>query len=1235
MMNQVSGFWKFLDNLQQSSPEEYKKFIDEQMTEMKTEISKEKDEEVKKQTITSNPGFCMKALVAKRVDQTQQKDQKKDQGIKLFDNYDDNQIKESFLDNDEKGDPLEEPKLFLNIVYSDQVLPPLNKQSDLADQDNDRDWQIIPIAFNGPFTRQSLDGLECIHYDAHMNTCVVGKMKQGDRPFRALMNYVIAKFQQLLKDQFIIHKKSVKFLKKKKYKDYKGTESQKVYPFLLPKEADLKQFQDVKKKLKKEQDLQKMQQEAQKVQMPTVAQTLTSQEDISSSIKIPGAPSQSVIEQGKKKPMIIEVIGKTIPNSTWEETESQVTIIFNVEEEISARDIDVDVSENEITLNSKNYEYKSQFKGYSVDPASVKAKFNKSKKTLKFLEAIDDPLVGLEQKRKQAINQEEKKKEQKSQTFRNSSIDTKQIKPSANQSLVSICCFLNTKYDEYQMNPFLISEDRQHQLESKIAQRPVKHEKKSKNTQKPLKLGKSQKVPLPYTGIDQLFMIHKTKFLRSHKHYEPQNEEFYNFKALAEEYRVKELNRIYSQQRIVYDCFMKQSPYYQDGNYQDNGFPLKLQKSEQQEQDLETGIKQNQYLRLNLQDDCKTNFHEKLNSFYKPVSSTDETLIFESRFESGNLHRAIQIDTYEYDLYLKADHKTNGSTQWFYFKINNAKRHRTYQFHIVNFVKPESSFNDGMKPIMYSKKYSDQQQIGWFRVGEDISYYQSSGTRQRYFQQLLGIESYQETSQIFTLSFKIQFKYDNDEVYMAYCFPYTYTDCQKLLSKLCQPKTKDRVKRTLLSERQSIVLTGRVHPGESNASFIMEGILKYLILSNESEAQSLRNRFVFKIVPMLNPDGVIVGNYRCSTQSGGDLNRQWVYPDQSMFPEINATKLMIQKTLESRNIFLFCDFHGHSRSRNSFIYGQCSFFGPNKGAYKDCHFNISNLLDIGISFCKTLCDMSEKDQVKVTQAVKELKKLHKKQTIVSQLAAHQTLTPDEKLKFQKQPKNEVNDNKPSKVIYDHLTKKDIYFSTSSGNQPTASQINSFNQQTQQFVKVKYQSILNPLMLQQDLQKQGRKSQMKNIMTSKAQSQNHGKYKSNSESKTQHMSLVGSQSGIETQLNGFIKSKKQSLAKSQAENTIQNMNTSRPKFMTAQSPAPNLMQALSMMQLNRNIESETADKFMSKRAKSTANRKLKRRESDANSLPLYSNKLKGKQELHVISKEIDISNPVYLKYLTQI
>jgi cytosolic carboxypeptidase protein 2/3 len=74
-----------------------------------------------------------------------------------------------------------------------------------------------------------------------------------------------------------------------------------------------------------------------------------------------------------------------------------------------------------------------------------------------------------------------------------------------------------------------------------------------------------------------------------------------------------------------------------------------------------------------------------------------------------------------------------------------------------------------------------------------------------------------------------------------------------------------------IANRKAIILTSRVHPGETNASYVMDGVLEYLV-SNDEKAEFLRNTYVFKIIPMLNPDGVIVGNYRCSL-SGQDLNR--------------------------------------------------------------------------------------------------------------------------------------------------------------------------------------------------------------------------------------------------------------------------------------------------------------------------------------------------------------------------
>ena len=77
-----------------------------------------------------------------------------------------------------------------------------------------------------------------------------------------------------------------------------------------------------------------------------------------------------------------------------------------------------------------------------------------------------------------------------------------------------------------------------------------------------------------------------------------------------------------------------------------------------------------------------------------------------------------------------------------------------------------------------------------------------------------------------------------------------------------------------IAEREAIILTARVHPGECSASFIIEGVIDYL-LGKTKEARFLRKNFVFKIVPMINIDGVINGNTRTNL-SGLDLNRYYL-----------------------------------------------------------------------------------------------------------------------------------------------------------------------------------------------------------------------------------------------------------------------------------------------------------------------------------------------------------------------
>ena len=92
----------------------------------------------------------------------------------------------------------------------------------------------------------------------------------------------------------------------------------------------------------------------------------------------------------------------------------------------------------------------------------------------------------------------------------------------------------------------------------------------------------------------------------------------------------------------------------------------------------------------------------------------------------------------------------------------------------------------------------------------------------------------------------------------------------------------------------------------------MRGVLFFLTDPLNEEARLLREHFVFKIVPMLNPDGVINGNYRCSL-AGCDLNRRWKNPSMDIHPEIYYTKEMIHTLNKERGCALFCDLHGHSK----------------------------------------------------------------------------------------------------------------------------------------------------------------------------------------------------------------------------------------------------------------------------------------------------------------------------------
>jgi murein tripeptide amidase MpaA len=64
-----------------------------------------------------------------------------------------------------------------------------------------------------------------------------------------------------------------------------------------------------------------------------------------------------------------------------------------------------------------------------------------------------------------------------------------------------------------------------------------------------------------------------------------------------------------------------------------------------------------------------------------------------------------------------------------------------------------------------------------------------------------------------------------------------------------------------VTDKPIIVLIGRQHPGETHSSFIIQGFLNFL-LSNVLICHKMRETYEIWVVPIVNPDGVVCGNYR-------------------------------------------------------------------------------------------------------------------------------------------------------------------------------------------------------------------------------------------------------------------------------------------------------------------------------------------------------------------------------------
>ncbi len=125
-----------------------------------------------------------------------------------------------------------------------------------------------------------------------------------------------------------------------------------------------------------------------------------------------------------------------------------------------------------------------------------------------------------------------------------------------------------------------------------------------------------------------------------------------------------------------------------------------------------------------------------------------------------------------------------------------------------------------------------------------------------------------------TLSFSITFDATGTEVLIFPNPPFTYTAMNSWVSGLSSTSLKSEVLGTIDSKnlhlltitepassnrgKKQVWITGGVHPGEVWGAWVVKGLVDFL-LGNSETAAILRSQYVWKILPMANPDGVYQG----------------------------------------------------------------------------------------------------------------------------------------------------------------------------------------------------------------------------------------------------------------------------------------------------------------------------------------------------------------------------------------
>ena len=275
-----------------------------------------------------------------------------------------------------------------------------------------------------------------------------------------------------------------------------------------------------------------------------------------------------------------------------------------------------------------------------------------------------------------------------------------------------------------------------------------------------------------------------------------------------------------------------------------------------------------------------------------------------TNFEGGRLGEVTQVSENYWQCALLGESDSenrNRQASWYYFRVDGTNG-RPLTIELTELV-GEYNYRYGIIPVSADiRPVISYDQTHWRHLTDEEVQWNAADT-----------------------TLQLSFTPQHDTVWVAHLPPYTTQPLQELLAhyrsspwlKLYTmgftPEVRALQLMTLtnpkvpVDQKKIVWLMARQHSWEAGTSWVVEGLIRYLLDSVRGRA--LLDRIVFKLIPMGDPDGVARGGVRFNA-FGHDLNRNWDYVIPEEMPEIQAQKMAVEEWLaQSHPIDLFVTLH--------------------------------------------------------------------------------------------------------------------------------------------------------------------------------------------------------------------------------------------------------------------------------------------------------------------------------------